>query len=250
MLRTMRKYACLLLSLLVMMACTKDNNAKTSDSVGGKGGSLARFAVAGNYLYVVNSSLLKVFDITDPAAPVDRGFAQLGWNIETIFAYDQKLFIGSQDALYIYDITDPARPKQESRVQHFRSCDPVVTAGTTAYVTLRGGNACGGVLNVLMAYDVKDVKNPVLKSQFTLMGPYGLGVQDSALYVCDGPKGLAVFDVKEPQQPKFLEYIEDGNTYYDVIPYHGVLIAYVKNGVRFFDISKPQKPVALSAILN
>ena len=107
---TMRKYAYLLLSLLVMMACSKDSNTKMSDSSGGKGGSLARFAVAGNYLYVVNSSLLKVFDITDPATPVDKGFAQLGWNIETIFAYDQKLFIGSQDALYIYDITE-RRPR-------------------------------------------------------------------------------------------------------------------------------------------
>lgn len=244
----MRKYTFLLLSLIIITACTKDN-AKMSDAAG-KGGSLARFAISGNYLYVANSYLLKVFDITDPAAPVDKGFTKLQWGIETIFAYDQKLFIGSVDALYIFDITDPARPKQESRVQHFRSCDPVVTSGTTAYVTLRGGNSCGGILNQLLTFDVKDPKNPVQKAQFNLMGPYGLGVQDSALYVCDGPKGLAVFNIKDPEQPKFMEYIEDGNIYYDVIPYHGVLIAYVKKGVRFFDISKPQKPVALSAIMN
>lgn len=248
----MKKYYYLLFVLLIMNACTKEG-AKSSDnfSQGGKGGSLARFAIAGNYLYVVNQRALRVFDITDAAAPVSKNTATLGWDIETIFAYDQKLFIGSSSAMYIFDITDPAKPKQESRVQHFKSCDPVVTEGTTAYVTLRGGSGCAGSnVNQLMVYDVKDVKNPVVKAQFPLFGPYGLGVQDSALYVCDGAKGLAVFDIKEPTVPKFLEYIEDGDTYYDVIPYNGVLIAYVKNGVRFFDISTPQKPVALSAVMN
>lgn len=247
----MKKYYYLLFVLLIMVSCTKDG-AKTSDAVaeGGKGGSLARFAIAGNYLYVVNQSALRVFDITDAAAPVSKGGISLGWGIETIFAYDQKLFIGSTTALYIFDLTDPAKPKPESRVQHFRSCDPVVTQGTTAFVTLRGGNACAGTVNALMVYDVTDVKNPVEKAQLPLTGPYGLGTQDSALYVCDGAKGLAVFNIKEPQAPKLLEYIEDGNTYYDVIPYQGVLIAYVEGGVRFFDISKPQKPVALSALMN
>lgn len=248
----MKKYYYLLCVLLTAVACTKDG-AKSSNLAadgGGKGGSLARFAIAGNYLYVVNRNDLQVYDITDADKPVNKAKKSLGWDIETIFSYDQKLFIGSSSAMFIFDITDPANPKQESRVQHFRSCDPVVTQGTTAFVTLRGGNACGGVINALMIYDVKDTKNPVLKKQLSLTNPYGLGVQDSALYVCDGTKGLAVFNIKNPELPKLLKYIEDGDTYYDVIPYHGVLIAFVKNGVRFFDISKPQEPVSLSALMN
>lgn len=247
----MKKYYCLLFILLTAISCTKEGAKNPDYSSGdGKGGSLARFAIAGNYLYVVNQNELKVFDIANPAAPVGKGTTYLSWDIETIFSYGQKLFIGSATAMYIFDLTDPAKPKQESRVQHFRACDPVITQGTTAFVTLRGGNVCGGVLNALMTYDVKDTKNPVLKAQLPLTSPYGLGVQDSALYVCDGAKGLAVFNVKNPQQPVLLKYIEDGETYYDVIPYEGVLIAYVKNGVRFFDISKPQEPVSLSALMN
>ena len=247
----MKKYYYLLFIVLTMFSCTKDG-AKTSDTVteGGKGGSLARFAIAGNYLYVVNQSQLRVFDITVPATPVNKGNTYLSMDIETIFSYNQKLFIGSSSAMFIFDVTDPTKPKIESRVQHFRSCDPVVTQDTTAFVTLRGGNACSGNVNALMVYDVKDTKNPVLKTQLPLTGPHGLGVQDSALYVCDGAKGLAVFNIKDPQQPKLLKYLEDGETYYDVIPYQGVLIAYVKSGVRFFDISKPQEPASLSALMN
>ncbi|WP_343307268.1 hypothetical protein AAHN97_09105 [Chitinophaga niabensis] len=248
----MKKYYYLLLVLLITISCTKDGAKTSSDysSGGGKGGSLARFAIAGNYLYVVNHSNLQVYDITDADKPINKATKSLGWDIETIFAYDQKLFIGSSSAMFIFDITDPASPKQESRVQHFRSCDPVVTQGTIAFVTLRGGSTCGGAANALMVYDVKDTKNPVLKTQLPLTRPYGLGIQDSALYVCDAEKGLAVFNIKNPEQPKLLKYIEDGDTYYDVIPYHGVLIAYVKNGVRFFDINKPQEPVSLSALMN
>lgn len=244
----MKKYYYLLLLLVIAVACSKDVKEASSDT--GKGGSLARFAIAGNYLYVVNHEELKVFDISNAAEPVDKGTRHVGMEIETITSFGDKLFIGSSSALYIFDITDPVKPQMQARAQHFRSCDPVVTDGSTAYLTLRGTGLCGGPSNSLVAYDVRNIQNPVLKSTFNLFGPYGLGLQDSALYVCDGIKGLAVFNVKEPHQPKFLEYIEDGSTYYDVIPYRGVLIAYVKNGVRFFDISEPQKPVALSALLN
>lgn len=248
MLRPMKKYCYLLLLLATSFSCSKDVKDASADT--GKGGSLARFAIAGNYLYVVNDQVLKVFDISNAADPVYRGENTIGWEIETITSFGDKLFIGSSTALFIFDITDPVKPVMETRVQHFRSCDPVVTDGKTAYLTLRGGGRCGGPGNALMVYDVQILYSPVLKKQIPLNGPYGLGLQDSALYVCDGINGLAVFNIKEPNQPKLLKTINDGSAYYDVVPYRGVLIAYVQNGVRFFDISKPQDPVFLSALLN
>lgn len=235
--------------LFTGIACTKEaNTAKSSDN--GKGGSLARFALAGNCLYVVDDYSLKVYEISDTAAPQFKGEELIGWRIETIFPYGNKLFIGSASAFYIYSLDDPYHPVKESSVSHLRSCDPIVTQGNTAYVTLRAGNTCGGTASFLMVYDVTDIKNPELKKQIPLTGPFGLGVQDDALYVCDGNKGLVVFDIKKPHQPALLSRIEDGNIYYDVIPYNGILIAYLQNGVSFFDISKPQQPVLLSSLKN
>lgn len=232
---------------VLLTACSKD--AKDAGPSTGKGGSLARFAIAGNYLYLVSESTLQSYDITN-ITPVLKDSVHIGWGIETIFAYEDKLFIGSQDALYTYSLDNPAKPQHESRIAHFRSCDPVVTQGNTAYVTLRGGRACGGLMNALMTYDVTDIKNPVLKNQIDLSGPYGLGVQDSALYVCDGYYGLVVYDITKPLTPKKLEVIHDQAIYLDVIPYHGVLICYVQGGIKLYDITEPQKPVLLSELLD
>lgn len=234
--------------LALLAACSKDT--KNSQPSPGKGGSMARFALTDNYLYVVNSVYLHVYDISAGGLPVEKNIIHAGWDIETIFAYDNKLFLGSSNALYIYSLENPTVPLMQSTVTHFRSCDPVVTQGNTAFVTLRGGRSCGGTVNALMVYDVTNVKAPVLKSNIPLEGPYGLGVQDSALYVCDGTNGLVVFDIKSPHAPRVLQTIESDNMYIDVIPYNGVLIAYVKGGVQFFDISEPQKPVLLSSLLD
>jgi hypothetical protein len=76
-------------------------------------GSMARFAVYDNHLYVVTNFMLKVFALSGNT--VTKGDEQyLNWNTETIFAYNQKLFLGTTSGLLIYDIADPAMPERLS----------------------------------------------------------------------------------------------------------------------------------------
>ncbi|MDR2894781.1 MAG: hypothetical protein LBU97_04905, partial [Alistipes sp.] len=75
---------------------------------GGRGGSMARFTIAGDYLYTVNDYELTVVSLADPARPVDVQRIHLGMSgVETIFPMDSLLFIGSQGAMFIYDISRP-----------------------------------------------------------------------------------------------------------------------------------------------
>ena len=62
----------------------------------GQGGSMARFTIVGDCLYTVDHTTLKVVDITNPAHPGAMPFkdVELGFDIETIFCYDDMLFIG------------------------------------------------------------------------------------------------------------------------------------------------------------
>lgn len=245
----------LILSLAVLLfaQCAKQGASESyaSDSSGGgKGGSMARFAITGNYLYVVNNTNLLVYDISDPEKTVKKSTVPVGWQIETIFPYDDKLFIGSTTGLYIFELKDPEKPARLGAVAHFRACDPVVTQGNTAYLTLRGNGACGSPQNALMVYDVTNPTQPVPKKQLPLKGPYGLGIHQNALYVCDGADGLVVYDVTRPLDPSMVRTVKDGSFFLDVIPYNDVLIVYVQGGVRFFDISTPLNPVLLSEMLN
>jgi len=205
--------------IIVWMAvsCTKDT--ATSADTSGKGGSLARFTISGNYLYIADYASIRVFDIADPAAPLEQPQVPVGFGIETIFPYKDKLFIGSSVGMFIYSIENPAAPSLLGSATHLRSCDPVVANDTVSYSTLQGSNPCGPAESGLYIYDIKTITNPVLKKLLPLSTPYGLGLLDSVVFVCRGADGLTAVNVKNPADPKILYTKKDGDMYMDVIPY-------------------------------
>jgi len=162
----------------------------------GTGGSLARFTIKGEYMYTVDHSTLKVFDLSDPGNPVYIGAQQLGNDIETIFSLSGLLFIGSETGMFIYSIEDPRNPVRLSRYEHVESCDPVVANSTHAYVTLRTGQNCWRGVNQLEVLDVTDPTNPVLIGEYAMENPKGLALRGDLLYVCDG--GIKIMDISDP----------------------------------------------------
>ncbi len=234
--------------LLIMAGCTKEGMGGTNST--GVGGSTARFTIVGNYLYVVDNTSLKVFDITNPAvAPVMRSKTELGINIETIFPYQDKLFIGSSFSMFIYSLVDPVNPFKlaEAQYQFRMSCDPVVAKDSTAYATLNSSGPCGGGVSALVVYDIKNISNPVFKTQVLHSTPLGLGISSNALYVCDG--GLYVYNINNTYNPQFVRKIT-GETFFDVIPYGDLLICQVQSGIALYDITDRHQPVFLSKVLN
>lgn len=74
--------------IVFAISCTKDDAARQSDTPDtGKGGSLARFTITANRLYIAEYNAINVYDLTDPSSPVFRKSVQIGWGIETIFPY-------------------------------------------------------------------------------------------------------------------------------------------------------------------
>lgn len=170
------------------------SSVKGSD---GKGGSMARLAVVHENLYLVNSYRLTSFDISYAPDPIHQADVNLGWGIETIYPFKDKLFIGSNTGMFIADIQNPAQPQLLGSFSHARACDPVVADDDFAYVTLRTGNTCVGTLNQLDIVDVRNVMQPVLVKSFPMTNPHGLGLKDPYVYICDGDGGLKVFDVTD-----------------------------------------------------
>jgi hypothetical protein len=242
-----------LMAILLLPACEKssDISGPSPDAAGGTGtaGSLARFAIVGNYMYVVDDVDLNVFDITNPSLTAKVNTVRIGFSIETIYPYQGRLYIGSSNAMYIYSLTNPVLPQQLSLVQHLRSCDPVVVKDTTAYVTLRGGTNCGGTANLLIAYKVNNPTAPVEVKRLPMNGPFGLGYAGNGLYVCDG-NDLTVFDISNPVNPTQVRVVNSTEALYDVIPMGNTLICYIDKGISFYNISNPLQPVFLSKIIN
>ncbi len=226
----------------------KSQNGPTTPTTG-TGGSMARFAIADNQLYVVNNYTLQLFDISDPAKPAKGKSANLGWNVETIFPYRNSLFIGTTTGLYIYDVAKPAEPKQLSAFSHVRSCDPVVVHENYAYVTLRGTSTCGvpGTQDVLDVIDISNLSAPRVAKSYPLETPYGLGIDYPTLFVCQGNKGLSVFDASNPLDLKARQTFANVNAF-DVIPFSKTLLTIGKDGLYQYDYSNPDNLRLLSKI--
>lgn len=179
---------------------TAGNNFSGNEGVSsaGIGGSMAGFTVTGNYLYAISGLTLKVFEISNASNPQRGNSISLNNIPETLFIYGSKLFIGTTTGMLVYDISTPHLPQYLSLFAHARSCDPVVVSGNYAYVTLRGGNSCGGFSNQLDVIDISNIENPTLIKSYSMTEPYGLGIDNSTLFVCDGNAGLKVYDASDP----------------------------------------------------
>lgn len=169
----------------------------TSGSTG-IGGSMARFSIVGNYLYAVDFSSMDVFDLAVLAQPSLVNTVNFGWGIETIFPYEDKLFIGSNAGMFIFDNSNPELPVMVAEFAHARACDPVVVSGDFAYVTLRNGSACEGFVNQLDLIDISNIFNPTLVKSFPMDNPHGLSIKGDHLFLCEGDFGLKSFDITIP----------------------------------------------------
>ncbi len=194
-----------------------------TDASVGQGGSLARFKIVGDFLYAVDSHNINIFNIQDLENPEDLEDVYAGFDIETIFNRGQHLFLGSMRGMYIYDISSPATPTFVSEFEHGTACDPVVVDGDYAYVTLRGGNACGAISSGLFIVDISNINKPELTAEYPMDEPYGLGVKEEKLFVCDGDSGLKVYDKSNVEDLQALNHFKNINTF-DVIPLENTLL--------------------------
>lgn len=204
----------------------------------GQGGSMARFTLAAGHLYAVDASNLYVFNVANPFSPDMQHSVGLGWNIETIFPYENKLFVGSSSGMHILDNSNPASPVYATSFNHALACDPVVVENDIAYVTLRTGNTCEGTINQLDLVDVKDIYQPRLLQSYPMDNPHGLGIASGKLFLCEGDYGLKVFDASDLDKlPENLLTHLDKVKAYDVIPYQNILLLIGEDGFYQFDYS-------------
>ena len=189
----------------------------------GVGGSLARFQIVDNYLYTVGQNEMAIFNISNLAQPTLANTQYAGWNIETMFQADGYLYLGGTNGMYIYSLSNPSYPEYISEFIHWEGCDPVVVEGDYAYLTLRGGNLCGQQESVLEVIDISNKFNPQLVATYILANPYGLGLKDDLLFVCDGTAGLKIFDKSNPLDIQLLTQYNDIQSK-DVIPLENSLL--------------------------
>lgn len=229
------------------------NDAMTNSSGGSSGGStgvngsMSRFGLYKDYLYVALNDYMSIFNLAgdEPEKAVENMY--IGGSVETIFSYKDCMFMGTPTGMMIYSVADPLKPEYQSMMWHVYGCDPVVVENDIAYVTVHSGNNCGQNFNELIILNVKDVKNPQPIVSYTMTKPKGLGIDNGTLFLCDD--GLKIYNAEDPQTlmaNRLAHY--SGMEGYDVIPYDNVLMMIADDGIYQYDYSNLKEIKQLSKL--
>jgi hypothetical protein len=221
---------------LMADAFSSSQGGQKSSSPYGMGGSMARFTIVNSHLYTVSTNSLDVYNISSPAIPAFTSKLQLGWGIETIYPFKNKLFIGSNTGMFIYDISNPSQPAKQGEFTHVTTCDPVIADDKYAYVTLSSGNGCRGSSNQLDVLDISNIFQPSLIRTYPMTNPHGLSKDGNLLFICDGNEGLKIYNAATANSITLLKQISGPNTY-DVIAWNNVAIVSATDGLYQYDYS-------------
>ena len=226
-----------------------DIAAYSSNSSSGQGGSMARFTLMNNYLYTVGVNNLSLFDVKTASNPTFLKAITLGWGVETIFPYENKLFIGTNRGMHIFSATDPANPVQLSTYSHIFACDPVVVQGKYAYVTLRTGNMCRQASNQLEVVDIEDPTKPKQVAVYPMQNPHGLSTSGDNLFLCEGNYGIKSFNIANKTKigDNMLQHLNNIKSF-DVIAGPKSLIVTGEDGVYQFNYNNAANLKQLSII--
>lgn len=236
---------------LLTASCSKssDTNLNSVAPGSGQGGSLARFTISQSHLYVVDNRKLYTYSLANVQKPQLVNEKEIGMDVETIYPFKDKLFVGSQNAMYIYSLENPDKPDYIGTASHVRACDPVVADNDVAYVTVRSGSTCGGTLNALIVYNIQNESYPYEVARRDMNNPWGLGIRSNRLYVCDGNSGLSIYNITNLQNPQLVKKIT-GESFFDVIATDNLLVCMIDGGTALYEYGSDDELVQVAKIID
>ena len=173
-------------------------------------GTVNRMTYHTGHVYIVGRYDLNIIKDDDNFHLVTQR-KNVGDEMETIFPYKDKLFIGSRSSMEIFDVSEAANPVHEFRFDHATSCDPVLPKGNAAYISLRTADfsGCPGNTNALVVLDIENLENPEEVDEIQMRSPYGMALIGNHLFVGEGENGITIFDATDPLQLIEYQHIEE-----------------------------------------
>lgn len=214
------------------------SSTSSAPSFVGQGGSMAKITIIDNRLYTTSQSTLHTLNIANANTTSFLNKTQVALNItgfaETIYPFQDKLFIGSSSGMYIYSIANPNLPSYISQFTHARACDPVITDGTHAYITLHAGTPCTGLNNQLDVVNVSNIQSPVFVKTYSMSKPMGLAKDGNTLMVCDNV--VKFYDATNANNLQLKNTINLTNAY-DIILNNKTAIIVAKDGLYQYNFT-------------
>ena len=171
-------------------------------------------AMSGNYAYVSSglASGLRVLDLSDPASPVEAGYAINNdphpevpmWMAEIVRVSGDYAYVLYFDGtwsftnfrLYVYDLSDPVRPRQTGYIDLPDNCTGLGIEGEYVFITADAIDFSGlkviDVSDPIQLYEIGSVQTPGM--------PQSVYISGGIAYVADN-NALVVYDVSDQTFP-------------------------------------------------
>ncbi|MFV8258147.1 LVIVD repeat-containing protein [Bdellovibrio bacteriovorus] len=213
------------------------------------GSNARKLMKSGNFVYVVYSSFLYIYNVTTPTAPTLAG--SYAYSAEDVFVEGNYAYLAGPDTLRIVNISNPASPALTGTYNYptgTRTTYSVVKNGNYVFV---GGNENMGVI------DVSNPATPTLayKNSGSYV-PENMVVLNNKLYTCNYNLGAKVYDITTPTLPTLLEAYHLGGCLGIQARDGNILIADETMGLKilndaskpYMKINKPNTIMSLSAL--
>jgi hypothetical protein len=196
--------------------------------------------VAGSYAYVAaGSGGLRVFDVANPAAPVEVGVYATPDAVNGVAVVGSYAYVADFTAgLRVVNVANPAAPVEVGFYDTFGYVYGIAVAGNYAY--LANSNTGLRVINVA---------NPAapVGTGFYLTPGFGassVAVAGNYAYVADGGSGLRVINVTDPAAPVEVGSYAPGAAAWGVtVAGNYAYLANGSSGLRVVNVTNPTAPV-------
>jgi len=217
-------------------------------------GTAQDVSVHGNTLYVADGNAgLRVYDITQPANPVERGSLVLSYTGDrdarevAVVGTVAYVGLGSVGCLFVVDVSNPASPVNLGR-PYSSNCavNEIIPGGNVLYVAADGE---------LLIWDITQPSSPLFKNRWSNgYALRALAVKDTLLMAGSGNDTLLFLDVHDPSFPfqissvtlpagAMLDWPVDLAVRGSVL-----FVAGRMQGLRVVDIADPQQPVVVNQV--
>ena len=198
-------------------------------------------AKKGNFIFMAdNLAGLIVYDVTNVKKPINVAELAVKGEAWDVKIKDNYAYVAAGLAgLVVVDITDPKAPKAVTTLRYDKDWDYArkvfITSGGLLFLADRKSG--------IHAINIDNPAAPRELRRFQTQFAVGIEVADNYAYVADGPGGLIVVDVSNPEKMhQVAEFKLPGHTnnVAKIGPY--VYVSIDDAGIRAIDVSNPNRP--------
>lgn len=208
--------------------------------------------IAGDYLYAASAGDgFRVWDISDPGAPVLAASLDLGGLAQAIALRDNYAFVAASgpDSLFVVNISNPLEPVRAAAIHMPFGAWFVALTGDYAIVTA-GSDTGGSVYHVV---DISPPTAPVIVASPNTFGlaTYYVAILGNYAYFEIGSSGIAVVDITDPRNPVDVTTVNTPGGPDDLfIAGSHLYIADFCGGLQIMDLANPAAPALVGGAVE